>query len=288
MKKIILTCAVAITAFFTACSDGNLLPTDETHGPTVVGFANSFESYSYFSDEGQVQKEVIVQLVANNGKELKSDLTVAYEIDPSSTAVEGTEFEFVNNTGSVTIPAGSSFVTFPILVNTGSFNATQATQLVLKLAPQQSDVVAAANLQTVVINFVGCISTIQTGAYTAVVQPGSSASVGGTFQCQVLATPTVNTFKISQTAPFVPGSNYTTAVSDYGFTFNDVCGELSVNQQTLFNYYSNIVSGVAATTPDGVLTGQQGMVTSPSTFVLYHRVASASTVYNMYVKYTKN
>jgi len=288
MKKIILSCAVAFVAIFAACSDDDLLPTDMVNGTTAVGFADSVESFSYFEDEGQIERQLPVVLLANDGEPLTEDLTVGYEIDPSSTASAGTEFQFTNTTGTVTIPAGSTFVNLPILINTGSFNATQATRLVLNLKPQSDDVIAASSNAQIVINFVGCISVIQEGAYTATVQPGSSHVVGNTFQTTITMTG-INSFTTSQTSPYVPGSNYQAGLPNYGFEFNDVCGDLTLSPgQTLFNYYTNPVTGVAFTSADGVLNGQQGKVIDANSFVLTHRIVVGTTIYTMYVKYSKN
>ena len=106
-----------------------------TSGPKIVGFEKSFESIAFFEDLGQVEKTFAVNLVGfGDGKSSNSNIILSYEVDLlNSTATEGVEFDFVNNTDKITIPSGSTFATIPLNVNTGQLNPTEKTELVLKL-----------------------------------------------------------------------------------------------------------------------------------------------------------
>lgn len=68
-----------------------------------------------------------------------SDVTVSFEVDPSSTAVEGTHFQLPSS--SVTIPAGQSFAEFTVVaINSGFAFGGDFRRLVLRVAGASIDV----------------------------------------------------------------------------------------------------------------------------------------------------
>ncbi|KGO88854.1 hypothetical protein Q764_10570 [Flavobacterium suncheonense GH29-5 = DSM 17707] len=183
-------------------------------GPKIVGFENTIENIAYFSDEGQIQYDLPVIIYGfGDGNANGSNIEITYEVDlDNSTATEGTEFEFADTTNKITIPAGSTFATIPLLVNTGSFNPISKTELVLKLTTTTDGVISESQ-KIATIAFVGCQSQLPTGAYSWV----STAGYAGTANITEIAT---NTFEV----PF-PG------VSSGGqpipMQFNDICGEFT-------------------------------------------------------------
>ena len=105
-----------------------------TSSPRVVGFLESFESVAYFEDLGTLRQEFAVSLIGGaDGTPSPTDISVTYTVDPASTAAPGVEFDFVDTSGSVTIPAGTTFAGIPLDINTGNFNPTEKTTLRLRL-----------------------------------------------------------------------------------------------------------------------------------------------------------
>ncbi|WP_339834885.1 hypothetical protein [uncultured Flavobacterium sp.] len=181
-----------------------------TSGPKIVGFEKSFESIAFFEDLGQVEKTFAVNLVGfGDGKSSNSNIILSYEVDLlNSTATEGVEFDFVNNTDKITIPSGSTFATIPLNVNTGQLNPTEKTELVLKLKSNTENVVVGEQFKTIKIVFVGCQTNLQ-GTYTNT--SGNRTAV------------------VTKTGPNEYRSSYLPNFSTYyWFDFVDICGELTI------------------------------------------------------------
>ncbi len=276
MKKLIILSALALGMF--SCSDEDRLPNDTlTSGNKIVGFQESLLNATYFEDEGPVTIDVPVYIVGlGNGQLSNQDLTVSYTVDTvNSTATQGTEFDFGNASGTVTIPAGSDFAMIPLVVNTGSLNATSATKLILNLVSNDESIIVGQQYSTLTVNFVGCVSQIIEGGYTVARGTGSTIGAGTTYQDVVTLIGT-NKFLTAHTPPYL-GSNESGSSVGYGFVFEDVCGELTVSRQGLFNgtYGGNPVMG-------------SGMVVDANTFKIDMSVGTATTTYFTYLTFTKN
>lgn len=238
MKKIFIAAFIALT--LSACNDDDRLANDDLRGDKVAGFASASQSASYFTDQGQVPMDVpVVLLGLGDGQSPTQPIEVTYEIDASSTAVEGGEYSFADTSRKVTIQADSRFANIPLLINTGDLNPTSATKLVLNLTSASSGTVVLQTSRQITINFVGCISTIVPGNYTALVTSGTNT--GFTFATTVTAAG-VNTFVTGHTFPYYPNSNYGVRPR-YGFIFEDVCGDIDIPSQNLFTNAANIVQG---------------------------------------------
>lgn len=239
MKKIFIAAFIALT--LSACNDDDRLAYDDNSGDKIAGFPQASQSASYFEDEGQVTLNVpVVLLGLGNGQVPSQSVELAYEIDAvNTTAVEGGEYNFTDNSRRVTIPAGATFVNLPILVNTGDLNPTSATKLVLTLKPVSQGLVVLETSKQLTVNFVGCISTIVPGNYTALVTSGNNT--GFTFSTTIAAAG-VNTFLTGHTFPYYPNTNYP-GRPRYGFIFEDICGVIDIPAQNLFTNASNIVQG---------------------------------------------
>lgn len=213
MKKYLILSILALGVL--SCDNDVLSSDDRASGPKIVGFENATESIAYFSDQGVVQRLLPVSLIGlGDGTLPSSDLNLQYEVDlVNSTATEGVEFDFVDGSGIVTIPAGSSFGTIALDVNTGSFSATEKTDLVLKLIPG-SGVTVSESQKQIVVSFIGCQSPIVPGSYSMVSTAGfSSANV-----------------TITEVAPNVfqmPFPGVSSGGQPIPMRFTDVCGELS-------------------------------------------------------------
>lgn len=276
MKK--LLSLMIIIAAAVSCTDDDLKPEGDFTGPKIVGFGTSFESVAYFADEGTVDRTFPVNLIGlGNGEVSDEPIEVSYTIDTeNSTAVEGNEFDFADTSGKVIIPAGQTFGMFPLKVNTGNFNPTEKTQLVLKLTTATGETVVGEQYSTLRIVFVGCQSELA-GNYTLVVT-NNSTGFQRTFLAEDVDLIDINTFHTESSGTYVLGAF---PVADQGFRFIDICGEITVPEQNLADYYSNLLRGISA---DGV----DGHVIDENSFEITYEITFAAGNVNYTGVYTQN
>jgi hypothetical protein len=216
-------------------------------GARIYGFQNTVQSVNYFEDLGTVTESVPVSLLGGaDGTVSSEDVLITYEIDTDmTTAQEGVEFDFTDNSGTFTVAAGTEFTNFILNVNTGNFNPTAATTLVLNLLTTNSDATTVSALnKTVTISFVGCLSEIGLETYNLVSTRDDGASVNrGTV---TLSDEGVNTY---MTASAGIWDEATWACDEFGIVFTDICGVISLQEQGL-NCYSNRVYPTEPTSVD--------------------------------------
>ena len=262
MKKLMTLMIVAVS--FLSCSDDGIkTEQDLTKGPKVVGFATGVATVPYFSNQGTVLRKFPMNLIGNgNGQVSGSDIQVSYTVDPASTAVAGREYSMVDTSGKITIPAGTTFGEFPLNVNTGSFSATVKTQLILNLTTSTPGSVVGAQYSQLKVIFVGCLSQLA-GNYNAVI---SSSGLTATRLDEVVTLSATNTFRTRYV-----GRYGATTFSPQGYTFVDVCGEISLPADQTLGGYSNSVYGIGA-----YGAGIDGIVTSATRFEVKHNIAFAA------------
>lgn len=278
MKKIFIAAFIALT--LSACNEDDRLANDDNRGERIAGFAQPIQSVSYFEDLGQVTVNVPVTLLGlGNGQAPTEPIEVAYQVDATaSTAVEGLEYNFADNTRKVTIPAGSTFANIPLLVNTGDLNASSATKLVLTLTQASAGTVVLQSSKQISVAFVGCLADLA-GTYTAVTV---NANTGGTLTQlnQAITETGINSFITQNTGTFNPGQ-----APNQGFHFTVLCGEINVASQGLFNgqYAGNEVVGV----PDS--SGAAGHVIDANSFSIKYKANGGGGVYSTWTTtYTRN
>ncbi len=247
MKKFILLAAIAFATFSCTKDESNLDDANFTGDTKVLGFSAPFETVAYFADEGEVGREFPIDLInAGNGAPFNEAVTVTYSVDASSTAIEGQEYSFIDNSRQVVIPAGGSFGMLPIKVNTGQLNPTQKTELILNLTTVDQDgfIISDQQKQFKVI-FVGCQSELA-GLYTVVVTRNDG--IVRTYTNETVSMTSVNYFNTTTTGQYAPGSY---APLNQGYYFTDICGDITVASQDLFSYYPNVVRGLTTDGTDG-------------------------------------
>ncbi len=241
MKNIkILLFAFVASIFASSCLVDDDVAREFDESPAVVGFKSEAVEESYFTDEGTILKEYKILLLGNGGDGTlpTEDITITYEIDASSTATEGQEFDFVDTSGQFTIPAGSTYASFPLNVNTGSLDAEQPTVLTLNLTGTTSDnAVVSANNSSLDITFIGCESTLGATTYN---NPDAGSNV--TF------TPDPNN-PVSYTVSALP--YLTSGGNSIPFELVDICGEIKINTMVLGSYP---LIGEGVVNPDGSVT----------------------------------
>ena len=274
MKKLIMLLFVA--AAFTSCTDDEIKTEQNfSNGPKVVGFPSDIVPVPYFEDEGVVLRKFPLDLIGtSNGQYSDTDIEVEYEIDyANSTAVEGVEFNFVDTTGKITIPAGATFGEYPLEVNTGNLSPDFKTVLVLKLTSSSAGSTVGAQYDTLKITFVGCLSELQ-GNYNVVITAGGLTS---TRTNEIISVTGINTFKTRYVGRFALSQ-----LSPNGFTFIDICDEISLPKNQTLGQYSNKVYGTSF-----YGEGIDGIVTSESTFEIVHNISFTDGDQKQDYKYTR-
>lgn len=281
MKKLMSLFIIAGVAF--ACTDDDIRSEHTLdNGPKIVGFSNEFETVSYFTDEGDVTLNFPIDLIGTGtGEQLSSAVEISYEVDNAATTVpatQGVEYDFADATGKVTIPAGGSFATLPIVVHTGSLNPTQKTELVIKLTSATNNTVIGEQYKTFKVIFVGCQSQLA-GSYTVVITRSDSPAVV-TWTDEDITMTSVNNFRSKRSGNYQIGVLQGTN----GYKFVDICGEITVPQMNLNDVYSNLLR------PDPANNGLDGEVTGPNNFYTKYQIGfTNNTVWRGFTcTYTRN
>jgi len=265
-----------VAAAFTSCTDDDIRTEQNlSSGPKVVGFPSDIYPVPYFEDEGVVLRKFPLDLIGTgNGQYSSTDIEVQYEIDyVNSTAVEGVEFNFVDTTGKIVIPAGSTFGEYPLEVNTGNLSPDFKTVLVLKLTTSSPGSTVGAQYDTLKITFVGCLSELQ-GNYRVVITAGGASS---TRTNEIISVSDINTFRTRYVGRYALGQ-----FTPPGYTFIDICDEISLPKNQTLGGFSNKVYGTSFY-GDGI----DGIVTSPTTFEVVHNIEFASGDQKQAYKYTR-
>lgn len=265
-----------IAAAFMACTDDDIRTEQNfSQGPKVVGFAAPLVSVAYFEDDGTILRQFPLNLIGNsNGQPSATDIEVSYTVDPASTAADGLEYNMVETTGKITIPAGTTFGYFPLEVNTGSLNPTQKTELILNLTTSSPGSVIGAQYSKVRIVFVGCLSELQGNYKSVICQPAGCATRNN----DVVTMIDINTFRTKWVGTFPVDPNIPA-----GYEFVDICGELTLLSDQTLGLYPNKVYGI-----DQYGADIDGLVISPTSFKMTHNIGFTAGDVTFNYTYTRN
>ena len=228
-------------------------------GPFVTQFPYASKTAFFLKTPATVfPYDIPVELVGGNGLPLASDIDLAYEVDlVNSTAIEGTHFSFASTSTNLLIPAGTSFASIKINVNSGSLDDTNPPVLVLKLksvSASGANIVNSGNKGKIALTLQGFCTSDLAGNYSVVTNRLSPA--GGPYSAPVdvideVSPGTYNTTFVGNY--FAPGNVIGSgswvqlaAASDAGYTFKEVCGRIKLETQQLASIYSNQVRQSAA------------------------------------------
>lgn len=216
----IISISLLLGLLSTSCLVDDEVKTDvlkET--PLVIGFSNTTASFSYFQDIGIVEREVPVEVIGGQAGFTATDVQATFEIDPSSTAVEGQEFTLPEGK-TIKFSANRDLTFLKIGVNTASLNPTSATFVKLNIVATDG-LVADAVKKSVVVSFIGCKTKVMAGSYN---NPTLPTIVSGSNADIVEIEP--NTFET-----IFP--RYTLGGNLIKFQFNDTCGELMITGSSI-------------------------------------------------------
>ena len=234
-KSIMLSALISSTLIFTSCNESEpLTGSDITTGPVIIGWAASTVTESYFSDIGTLDNTYNVNVLGTgDGSPTTTDISISLSVDASSTAVEGNEFSLPSS--SFTIPAGGTFASVPVNINTGSFDPTSPTTAVINMEASVNGVVVSDLAKQMSITFVGCQSQLASATYNVQITRRSTGGVVS-MTSESITELSVNSFQTATVGvwPLSPGVRFT-----------DICGSLYIESHDLADQYSNQVTAAA-------------------------------------------
>lgn len=247
IKLMMMAAGVALLSTSCLVDDEDKTLDDMSSTPYAIGFIKTDPAISYFEDLGVVEEKIIIDIIGGqDGGVTTSDITVGYQINTDeSTAQEGVEYDFASTKGTVVIPEGQKFGTIDLAVNTASFNPDVATKLVLDITSTSGNTAIVTKQSQVVIKFVGCLSNLDNFDYqvnTVVTSTGNTV----VNQVESIEYIDVNQFRTGSTANY----DIVGAGGPYnGYNFEDICGDITVPEQNLGGFYSNLVFGEGSVDP---------------------------------------
>lgn len=267
MKKIKFILITILSAqLMVSCSiDDNpqQLESDLANTPYVVGFNNSEASPAFLTD-GEV-KLYSENVVLFGGQEFAGNpsITVSFEVDANSTAVAGTDYDFVNASQSITIPQDLDYGTLDINFYSGVIDVDNPKTLILNIT-SSSEGQVASSFRTLTININGiCFSDIG-GLYSMTTTYGyhdflpDFATNTIEIEVEALGDGMYRVFDMSgglySNGPYTTA--YGTGATSFDVIFTENCGDISwVNQNDPWGLVVPLDGGVNAVDPDtGVIT----------------------------------
>lgn len=217
MKKIkLIFSLLAVSLMSVSCAVDDDVESNASE-TSVYGFPAITRSLSLENSGDTISVALPVNFLSSpNGLIPGGSTTISYEVDTvNSTAIEGTEFDFVNSDRTVTIPDGSTSVSIPMTINSGALipGADNATVLVVKLTSitSQGGSILASNFSTLTITINGLCFSDLAGEYFWNYTTGPAY------------------FDVVQIEPgLYSASQFPFFTAIYEFTFSDVCGALTM------------------------------------------------------------
>jgi hypothetical protein len=251
--KYILIFIVSLTSL-TSCIDNETDLDLNEKGNNVAGFTNARENVANIADGSEYEFALKMKLEGPTVMDLTSDVTVTFEATAASTAIEGVHYRIDN--ASTTLLKDNDYLGYAnvVMLTDGIVAPLTGPSPILILTATattgENKVVASGKPVTVTLNY-ACDSNLD-GVYTETFEYWR----GGAFQSSSTRTTTftktgVGEYRTSNVGHWTPSQLGGTP----GFTFYDVCGEISIPGQNLVDLYSNWVQGVAGVSSVDPITG---------------------------------
>lgn len=222
---------------------------DFKSGPHIVGFKNSSSSYIYTgADVNPVQIAEPIDLIGGtDGTPSDSNITIQFSVDASSTAIPGTDYSIDVTGDKVTIPAGSDFTSLPMIINPVNLPGNTPKTIVINLTQVSSNnaVISDADKQ-ITITIAKCESDLA-GDYSLQVTRIDNGAVYNYTTETITSTGNLGEYITSSTAEFgdlaLGGLDDLTAdgAPRNGFLFKDICQTINIPEQSLGDFYTNLV-----------------------------------------------
>jgi len=225
--------------FFNSCDEDNSPVYDIKGGDNLAVFELSKQIVTRIADGTEYPVDVKMKVTGPSLTAVSGDITVTVEADPSSTAIAGVHYRIDEPT--FTLKADQNYLGYftgvTMLTKDIATPLEKSPVLVLKVKETSgnSTVIASGKTFPITLNY-ACPSDLA-GEYTVTVLRDGAPMTKYT---SVTITMTdVGTYRTSEVGHWTAADLGGTP----GFTFNDVCGVLTVPKQNLVDLYSNGVQG---------------------------------------------
>lgn len=234
--------ALAIMTF-TSClvDDEPRLVNDE--GPNLASFNTSSKVISGIANGDEYENELVLEVKGPTWENMSGDVQATVEVDPASTAIEGTHFALDSKT--ITLTDENNYIgKLPITLLTDGIVAPldESPVLILNIVSATGENVIN-NGKPLTINFNYLCNSDLAGRYAVKVRyVRASAGIDQVSEFE-------DSFTEVATGEYRSNRVGHWTVADLGgtpgFTFYDVCNKISIPEQNLVELYSNLVKGVA-------------------------------------------
>ncbi len=210
-------------------------------GPNLGGFEQARTSLSAIADGEEYKFDLKVKVFGPTSMNLKNDVTLTIAADPSSTAVQGTHYRLDNP--SITLSPGQNMLgLFEVTMLTEGIETPLAKSpvLVLNVTQVTGDpmVVNSGKPISITMNY-ACPSFLE-GTYAVTTEyTGYDGTVTMLEWTETITNTGIGEYRTERVGHWTIAALGGTP----GFTFTDVCGQISVAGQNLVDTYSNWVEG---------------------------------------------
>jgi len=259
--KFIMLLALSVTTLTSCFIEDVLVETTEPSaanedGANLASFAVASKTLGAIANGDEYVFDLKMELKGPTSKELTGDVTLTVGVDPSSSAIEGYHFKLATTT--MTLSKSNNYLGFfPITMLSEGIVAPLAVAPVVKLvvtdASGTGNVLNNGKPIAITLNYL-CFSNLS-GTYDAemvyTAYDGSTSNINYT---DVITETGVGEYRTSRVG------HWTAAALGYtpGFTFYDVCNEITIPGQNLVDAYGNWVDDLGvrgSVNPDtGVIT----------------------------------
>lgn len=251
---------------FNSCIDDTTNYDLNDNGPNVAGFEINRTTVTAIADGNEHTFKFKVKIVGPTVMNLKDDITLTVGVDASSTAVLNTNYKIANPT--LVLKKSDNYLGwFEItMVTTGIVTPYVGDFPVLILKPStatgNAKVLPNGKSLSVTLNY-ACFSDLE-GNYS--VHGVITRAVSGAIETYDWTNDYITETGVStyRTTWVTYGGYVPLGTGTDGYTFMDNCNKLTVPEQNLLDYYSNIVVGTAIGSHDPV-TGKLHTEYSTST-----------------------
>jgi hypothetical protein len=269
MKAIKYLIFILSVVILSSCLDQTTNWDDNATGLNLAGFESTTSALNFVSDGNEYIFTFRMKLTGPTSKEVKNPITVTVGVDQDAmdaiaaanptkiAAVEGENYR-LDQTEIVLDPNNNFLNLFPVTVLTAS-NAgitdplDKTPVLVLKVTQVTGDPSVTNHGKSNVIDLnYGCDSNLD-GSYTVDISINNGAATRH-YTDEYITKTGVGQYRTTYVGHWLPAS----LGGVPGFTFYDVCGDLTIPEQNLVDTYGNLVFGSSTGSADPV-TGELKM-----------------------------
>jgi len=228
--KILFVAIICSLASVSCLVDDEAPGLEFTATENAIGFKKADYTAAYFTNAGDVEYSLHIDAIGGGNNTLNSSRIIGFEIDPSSTAVAGTEYELVTSGGSTQLVEGSNFADINFIIKTANLSTTSTSTIVVNIISTDNGIIAETKKQAT-ITLAGLCPSDLAGNYDWNGTAFTIVEIGdGLYEASYLPLFTTH----------------------YWWQFQDVCDNLTI---TDFQFQgSNPASGTGTVLPNGDLS----------------------------------